>query len=332
MAKNRVAIIRRELVELTGDYRSALALNQFLYWTKVLQHHDDIARQEIADAAAAGRTINRKLRHGWIYKKAEELIDELMIGVSAVTMRRILSKMIEDGWLEERRNPDNAMDRIMQYKVNISRVTYGLAQLGYSLDGYLTELTLHYEGSNLQNEVCATTRVTALSPIKSPVASNLQNEGSKLQNEGSNLHFEGAIPIEYKSKNTSHQISVSQSDHVTADCDRQTEFETLLHQCNLESISPSLWKPVFEYMYCNPTFAKTKDTELIAVQSRMKYITEDILASVHNRIVEHILTTKPDITNLTAYLASALYNEISKYEMDNALRRIKQAANDYTME
>lgn len=33
MTKLKRVVIKQELVELTGDYRAALILNQFIYWT-----------------------------------------------------------------------------------------------------------------------------------------------------------------------------------------------------------------------------------------------------------------------------------------------------------
>ena len=40
MNKLKRVVIKQELVELTGDYRPALILNQFIYWTERMKDTD----------------------------------------------------------------------------------------------------------------------------------------------------------------------------------------------------------------------------------------------------------------------------------------------------
>ena len=45
MTKLKRVVIKQELVELTGDYRAALILNQFIYWTERMRDTDKYIRE-----------------------------------------------------------------------------------------------------------------------------------------------------------------------------------------------------------------------------------------------------------------------------------------------
>lgn len=121
-------VIKEELVALTGHHISALALNQLLYWTFDLFM--------VEEAQRAGPEHELPLTHGWIYKSAKELIDELMLDCSPQTMRRYLAKIIEGGWIEERDNPKNKWDQTKQYRADIRQIQTDLLALGFALEGY----------------------------------------------------------------------------------------------------------------------------------------------------------------------------------------------------
>src|SRR6185437_12054024 len=59
-----------------------------------------------------------------------------MIGVKPKAMRSYLKELIDNGWLDERRNPHIKMDRTMQYRVNLLKIQQDLNALGYALEGY----------------------------------------------------------------------------------------------------------------------------------------------------------------------------------------------------
>ena len=107
----------------------------------------------------AVQTVNVKLPRT-MYRQLEK---------SATTMERIMSALVDKGWLDRRRNPKYKWDKTYQYRVNIIQIQRELMELGYSLEGY------------------------SLGEIKVE-ASKLQNEASTLQNEVSSLQNEGAIP------------------------------------------------------------------------------------------------------------------------------------------
>lgn len=169
--------IKEELVALTGNYVCALILNQFIYWSERTDDTDEFLREE--------RTRNPELDieplHGWVYKKADALIEELMLDVSGTTIRRYITKLVDLKLLLERYNPKRKYDRTMQYRPNIVEIQKQLQVIGYALEGYPLYLA---RSLNLQNEEC----------ILHDAECKPQNEESNLQNEEWNLQNEAAIP------------------------------------------------------------------------------------------------------------------------------------------
>jgi len=125
-------VIKEELVELTGDYIKALILNQFLYWGQRVRDFDEFIQEETDRDPDA----QIELAHGWIYKTAADLGDELMLGVSDQTLLRHIDPLIEAGWLERRRNPRYNWDRTWQYRPDLLKIQADLQALGYALEGY----------------------------------------------------------------------------------------------------------------------------------------------------------------------------------------------------
>ena len=140
----KVAVIRQELIELTGDYRQALILNQFIYWTSRVRDHDLFLKEE------HGRETNSEIefRNGWIYKTAEELASETMLGLSPSNMRKHIKTLVEKGWLQERRNPKYKWDKTLQYRVDSIKLKNDMYDLGYSIN-----IDTDYRVSVLENRV-----------------------------------------------------------------------------------------------------------------------------------------------------------------------------------
>ena len=76
MKKLKRAVIKEELVELTGDFRPALILNQFIYWIERMYDTDKYILEEKERALREDMEINIIESKGWVYKTAEELNDE----------------------------------------------------------------------------------------------------------------------------------------------------------------------------------------------------------------------------------------------------------------
>ena len=124
-------VIKEELVELTGDFRPALILNQFIYWIERMYDTDKYILEE--KERALKHEIESK---GWVYKTAEELNDELMIGMSVPTIRKYIKQLVEKGYLIQRRNPKYKWDKTMQYRVDLYKVQLDLGKMGYVLEGF----------------------------------------------------------------------------------------------------------------------------------------------------------------------------------------------------
>ena len=127
----RVSAIRKELVALTQNSQRAVVLNQLLYWCRRVKDFDLFLEEErIAHPEDASSLI-----YGWIYKTADELIEETLLTVTRPTMRRYLRILVEEGWMEERTNPDRKY-RTSHFRLNLRRINDELLVLGYSLSGF----------------------------------------------------------------------------------------------------------------------------------------------------------------------------------------------------
>jgi len=129
-------VIKEELVALTGDYRKAILLNQFLYWTERVRDFDKFIAEEKIRYELDGGKSNFELQNGWIYKTAEELSEETMLSLSKSNIRIHIKCLIENGWIDERVNPNFKWDKTKQYRVNILKLQEDLYKLGYALEGY----------------------------------------------------------------------------------------------------------------------------------------------------------------------------------------------------
>src|SRR5437764_2707614 len=95
MSKLKRAIIKEELLTLTGDFKKAVILNQMIYWSERVADFDRFIEEEKKRASYAMGTDERQqaelterlpLSQGWIYKSAEELSEETMLGLSRSNM------------------------------------------------------------------------------------------------------------------------------------------------------------------------------------------------------------------------------------------------------
>ena len=129
-------VIKEELVALTGDYRPALILNQFIYWIERMYDTDKYIREEKERASKHEIEINVDESKGWIYKTAEEINEELIVGMSKATIGKYVKQLVDSGYLAKRNNPKYKWDKTLQYRVDLYKVQKDLAKLGYALEGY----------------------------------------------------------------------------------------------------------------------------------------------------------------------------------------------------
>jgi DNA-binding MarR family transcriptional regulator len=133
MRRLKRVVIREELVALTGNFVQAILLGQFLYWTSRVKDFDSFLEEE---SRITGKKTDHLKRHGWIYKSAHELKEETMLPVSLQTIRNHLRELVQKGWLEERKNPNNKWDKTLQYRVNLKKIQQDLLLMGYPLEGW----------------------------------------------------------------------------------------------------------------------------------------------------------------------------------------------------
>jgi hypothetical protein len=141
MAEVRIkkAVIREDLLSITNDYRKAIILNQFIYWSERVSDADKFIKKENEIAKNNGEE-ERELFYGWIYKTAEELADEVMLGLSASQIRRYISELVDMGYISKRNNPKYKWDRTLQYRVNLVNIAKDLRKNGYPLSDYKIEI------------------------------------------------------------------------------------------------------------------------------------------------------------------------------------------------
>lgn len=136
MNKLKRAVIKEELVELTGNYKSALILNQFIYWIERMKDTDKYIQEEKERSLKSGIKCDLQLSCGWIYKSVKELNEELMLDASIPTLRKYIKELVAKGYINERRNPVHKWDKTLQYRVDLIKVQMDLMKLGYVLEGY----------------------------------------------------------------------------------------------------------------------------------------------------------------------------------------------------
>lgn len=178
--RTKKVIIKEELVELTGDYKLAIVLNQMIYWSERVADFDKFIEEEKGRLSTESAESILEYQNGWIYKTAEDLAEECMITNSEATMRRYLDKLSSSGWLSTRRNPKFKWDKTLQYRVNIQKIQMDLLGMGFVLEGYRIDFEIpknKNDESNFHGE-----------------NSDFQNDDSIFQDDDSNFHGERAIP------------------------------------------------------------------------------------------------------------------------------------------
>lgn len=133
--KIKKVVIREDLVAITGDYKKAVILGQFIYWAERVADADKFIQKENEIAAKNGEE-GRELLYGWIYKTADELAEEVMLGLSVSQIRRYVSEIVEMGFVDRRKNPNYKWDRTWQYRVNLVNIAKALKEKDYPLSDY----------------------------------------------------------------------------------------------------------------------------------------------------------------------------------------------------
>ena len=125
-------VIKEEFMELLGCPIEAIILNHFIFLSGLRKDFDEFIEEE----RQRDPDVRIDLTHGWIYKNATELSDEILIQKSDATVRRALRSLAEKGYLDTRSNPKNKWDKTLQYRPDIRLLQQDLMDIGYVLEGY----------------------------------------------------------------------------------------------------------------------------------------------------------------------------------------------------
>ena len=148
--KLKRAVVKEEIIAITGDFVSALILNQLMYWSERVRDFDAFIAEENRRREQSG-IDSITLSHGWIYKSATQLSDELMIGLSAQAIGRHIRTLVSLGLVSERHNPKYRWDRTKQYRVNLLAVSQAMKDKGYELQGYRWDREMENASSTMEN-------------------------------------------------------------------------------------------------------------------------------------------------------------------------------------
>lgn len=133
--KIKKVVLREDFMAITDDCKEAIVLNQFLYWAERVKDADKIIEEENEIARRFGET-GREPLYGWIYKTAEDMAEETLLGMSKRTVGRYMDALVNKGFIDRRHNPKFKWDRTYQYRFNFINVALALREKGYVFSDY----------------------------------------------------------------------------------------------------------------------------------------------------------------------------------------------------
>ncbi|MCK8825876.1 hypothetical protein [Fuchsiella alkaliacetigena] len=227
------AVIKEELVILTGDFKKAIILNQFLYWSQRVKDFDKFIAEERQRAEQQGQRINIEPRKGWIYKSAKDLSQETMLNLSPNTIRKHTQALIDNQWLQRRQNPNNNWDNTYQYRLNLLQIQEDLIELGYTLEGYRFNLSALLEAD--KQEAAAQPSSEEVKKTESPLA---ENESPSAKTELRSFGNCAALPETITEiTNRNNKLSRGQPEQ---DFKMHPDFEEVLHYIRGQTDNDSL--------------------------------------------------------------------------------------------
>lgn len=189
MNKIKKVVLREDYLSICDNANEAIVLAQMIYWSERVKDADKLLQEE-NDHLKKEEGTERELFHGWIYKSASQLEEELMGFVSRRTITNVFKKLIEKGFLYKRRNPKLKWDRTYQYRVDLICIAKELKNNGYFLEGY--SLDLESEVSNAKENIADPLENIAngkeeIANRKAPVAKQYQRLLTEIKNKDYNI-------------------------------------------------------------------------------------------------------------------------------------------------
>jgi hypothetical protein len=142
LKKHRKVMLREDLMALTQDIGQALVLSQMLYWTDRIDDFNELILEENKRLAEHGQKQIEYL-HGWIWKSARQMKEELFNAISEDAIQRAFASLSEKGIFLKRRNPKFRYDRTMQYRVDLLVLRKMLKQIGIEFTDFQLETIPH---------------------------------------------------------------------------------------------------------------------------------------------------------------------------------------------
>ena len=200
--------------KVSAPYITAILLSQLLYWETRCRDYDSfrIEEHERLERFAQGREQRAEaqqplvLTHGWIYKSAQELSEETMLGLADSTILLHLRRLLSIGVLEKRNNPNYHWDRRIQYRVNTIRLRQLLFAIGYNLEGWPI-LSKEYRLADIAAPPFSKTE-DAFSKIEN---ASLKIENQTAENRKSNCRKSKIEPSQIKDRTIAIRRAISET-------------------------------------------------------------------------------------------------------------------------
>jgi hypothetical protein len=150
--KKRKVVLREDFMALTKDINQALVLSQMLYWTKKIDDLNDMILEENKRLAEHGQP-QIEYFHGWIWKSARQMKDELFNSLSEDAIQRAFATLAEKGIFVKRRNPNFKYDRTLQYRIDLILLRRMLKDIGVDFTDFQLDSIPHCAESITQATV-----------------------------------------------------------------------------------------------------------------------------------------------------------------------------------
>jgi len=134
----RVIPLREDLMLLTKDMNQSLVLAQMLYWTERIDDLNELILEENKRLAEHNQQQKDYL-HGWIWKSARQMSEELFHSLSEDTVQRAFNGLLKRGILTKRRNPKFKYDRTIQYRVDLLVLRRLMKEIGIQFTDFQLE-------------------------------------------------------------------------------------------------------------------------------------------------------------------------------------------------
>lgn len=134
------AVLREDLMKITGDITQAMVLGQMLYWTKTLDKVNDWLFEENKRLAEADLP-QHEYNYGWIWKSAKEMREDLMFAFSEDAIQRAFSSLTQTGLLMKRNNPVLKYDRKLHYRIDLLFLRRKLKESGWEMTDFILDST-----------------------------------------------------------------------------------------------------------------------------------------------------------------------------------------------